>query len=140
MATPLAKVNDGERHWVVVDCKDQVLGRLATRIANILRGKTKPTYTPHVDTGDFVVAVNVAAIRLTGRKWDEKRYWRHSGFPGGIHSRTAYETRARHPEEILLHAVKGMLPKNFLARKILKKLKVYPGAEHPHQAQLANKQ
>lgn len=135
MSTRLAKKGEIEQKWVIVDCANQPLGRVATRIANILRGKTKPIYTPHTDTGDFVVALNVGSVRLTGKKWAQKEYWRHSGFPGGISSRTAETVRATKPEELLFRAVKGMLPKNFLSRSIIKKLKMYAGAEHPHAAQ-----
>ncbi|MBI2346712.1 MAG: 50S ribosomal protein L13 [Deltaproteobacteria bacterium] len=135
MTTRLAKPSEIARRWLLVDCRGQTLGRLATRIADVLRGKTKPIYTPHVDTGDFVVAINAREIRLTGQKLVQKRYWRHSGFPGGISSKTAGQLRETAPERILLHAVKGMLPKNALARHMLTKLKVYPGVEHPHSAQ-----
>lgn len=138
MATTYAKPNEVVRQWVLIDCAGQTVGRLATRIANILRGKHRPTYTPHADAGDFVVAINAAALRFTGNKWADKRYWRHSGYPGGISSKTAAEVRASKPEALLEHAVKGMLPKNFAAQRILKKLKIYPGAEHPHQAQLTS--
>ena len=130
-----AKPNEVPRKWVLVDLEGKTLGRMATRIADILRGKTKPQFTPHVDTGDFVVAINAHKITLTGNKLETKRYYRHSNYPGGMHSRTAAEILARKPEEILRHAVKGMLPKNALGKKLLKKLKIYAAAEHPHEAQ-----
>ncbi|NOY45458.1 MAG: 50S ribosomal protein L13 [Deltaproteobacteria bacterium] len=131
MATP----QTAERDWFVVDAEGQTLGRLASRIATILRGKHKPTYTPHVDTGDFVVVVNAEKVRLTGNKLDQKMYWRHSGYPGGIKGRTARQMLERKPEDVLRLAVKGMLPKNILGRNMLRKLKIYAGPEHPHQAQ-----
>jgi len=131
MATP----QTAEREWFVVDAEGQTLGRLASRIATILRGKHKPTYTPHVDTGDFVVVVNAEKVRLTGNKLDQKMYWRHSGYPGGIKGRTARQMLERKPEDVLRLAVKGMLPKNILGRNMLRKLKIYAGPEHPHQAQ-----
>jgi len=124
-----------ERNWYVVDATGQTLGRLATQIADALRGKRKPEYTPHVDTGDFVIVVNAEKISVTGNKRAEKRYYRHSGYPGGIRSRTLAEMLDRRPEEVIRLAVKGMLPRNRLARKQLTKLKVYAGAEHPHAAQ-----
>ncbi len=135
MKTYVAKSTDRQRDWHVVDADGQTLGRLATQIAEILRGKRKPEYTPHVDTGDFVVVVNAAKIRVTGNKLQDKRYYRHSGYPGGLRSRTLAEMLERRPEEVLRKAVKGMLPRNRLARRQLLKLKIYPGAEHPHQAQ-----
>ena len=131
VATPL----DRERNWLVVDANGQTLGRLATQIADALRGKRKPEYTPHVDTGDFVVVVNAEKITVTGRKLEQKRYWRHSGYPGAIRSRTLAEMLDRQPEEVIRKAVKGMLPRNRLARQQLRKLKVYAGEEHPHTAQ-----
>jgi large subunit ribosomal protein L13 len=131
MATP----QTAEREWVVVDCQGKTLGRLASQIAMVLRGKHKPTYTPHVDTGDFVIAVNADQVRLTGRKLDQKMYWRHSGHPGGIKGRSARQLLASKPHEVLRKAVKGMLPKNNLGRHMLRKLKIYAGADHPHQAQ-----
>lgn len=123
------------RKWFIVDADDQVLGRLATRIATVLRGKHRATFTPHVDCGDFVVVVNAKTVKLTGNKAADKRYWRHSGFPGGIYSRTAAEVLERQPEEVLRKAVVGMLPKNRLGRQLAKKLKIYAGTEHPHSAQ-----
>jgi large subunit ribosomal protein L13 len=135
MKTYVAKPSDRERNWLVVDAEGQTLGRLATQLANALRGKRKPEYTPHVDTGDFVVVVNAEKIRVTGKKMEQKRYWRHSGYPGGIKSRTLAEMLDRRPEEVIRKAVKGMLPRNRLARKQLTKLKVYAGPDHPHAAQ-----
>jgi large subunit ribosomal protein L13 len=133
--TYVATPSDRERNWLLVDAEGQTLGRLATRIADALRGKRKPEYTPHVDTGDFVIVVNAEKIRVTGDKLHSKVYWRHSGYPGGIRSRTLEEMLARRPEEVIRKAVKGMLPRNRLARAQLRKLKVYAGPEHPHQAQ-----
>jgi large subunit ribosomal protein L13 len=121
--------------WWVVDAKDQPLGRLASRIATVLMGKNKPTYTAHVDTGDFVVVINADKVKLTGRKREQKMYYRHSGYPGSLRSESFEHIIARQPEVPLTKAVKGMLPKNVLARSILAKLKVYASAEHPHSAQ-----
>jgi large subunit ribosomal protein L13 len=135
MKTYVATPAERQRDWYVVDAEGQTLGRLATRIADALRGKRKPEYTPHVDTGDFVIVVNAEKIRVTGDKLHSKVYWRHSGYPGGIRSRTLGEMLARRPEEVIRKAVKGMLPRNRLARAQLRKLKVYAGPEHPHQAQ-----
>jgi large subunit ribosomal protein L13 len=135
MKTYVATATDRQRDWLVVDAEGQTLGRLATRIADALRGKRKPEYTPHVDTGDFVVVVNAEKIRVTGNKLEQKRYWRHSGYPGGIKSRSLAEMLDRRPEEVIRKAVKGMLPRNRLARKQLTKLKVYAGPDHPHAAQ-----
>ncbi len=135
MKTYVANPMDRQRDWHVVDAEGQTLGRLATQIAEVLRGKRKPQYTPHCDTGDFVVVVNAAKIRVTGNKLQDKRYYRHSGYPGGLRSRTLAEMLERRPEEVLRKAVKGMLPRNRLARQQLTKLKIYAGAEHPHQAQ-----
>jgi len=131
VATPATR----ERNWLVVDATGQTLGRLATQIATTLRGKTKPEYTPHVDTGDFVVVVNAEKISVTGKKRTDKLYYRHSGYPGGIKERTLEEMLRRRPEEVIRHAVKGMLPRTRLGRKQLTKLKVYAGPEHPHVAQ-----
>jgi large subunit ribosomal protein L13 len=130
-----AKKGEVERRWYVVDADGQNLGRLATRIADTLRGKQKPQYTPHVDTGDFVVVVNAEKVVVTGQKLDQKRYYRHSGYPGGIRSRTLREQLERQPTEVLRTAVKGMLPRNRLARQQLGKLKIYAGPDHPHEAQ-----
>jgi large subunit ribosomal protein L13 len=135
MKTYQAKNTDRDRTWVVVDAEGKTLGRFATQIADLLRGKRKPTYTPHVDVGDFVVVVNAEKIRVTGNKLNDKRYWRHSGYPGGIRSRTLSEMLDRQPEEVIRKAVKGMMPRNSLARKQLLKLKVYAGPDHPHEAQ-----
>jgi len=135
MKTYVANANDRERNWLVVDATGQTLGRLATQIADTLRGKRKPTYTPHVDTGDFVVVVNAEKISVTGNKRAAKMYYRHSGYPGGLKTRTLNDMLERRPEEVLRLAVKGMLPRNRLARKQLTKLKIYAGPEHPHQAQ-----
>jgi large subunit ribosomal protein L13 len=133
--TYVAKPTDRERNWVLVDANGLTLGRMATQIADVLRGKRKPEYTPHIDTGDFVVVVNAEKIQVTGNKRQDKRYYRHSGYPGGLRSRSFEEMQARRPEEIIRLAVKGMMPRNRLARKQLTKLKVYAGPEHPHAAQ-----
>jgi large subunit ribosomal protein L13 len=135
MKTYTAKPGEIARDWYVVDAEGHTLGRLATQIADTLRGKGKPQYTPHVDTGDFVVVVNAEKITVTGQKLDQKRYYRHSGYPGGIRSRTLREQLDRRPTEVLRKAVKGMLPRNRLARQQLTKLKIYAGPEHPHAAQ-----
>jgi large subunit ribosomal protein L13 len=130
-----AKPGEITRRWYVVDAEGQTLGRLATRIADTLRGKDKPEYTPHVDTGDFVVVVNAEKIHVTGNKLDQKMYHRHSGYPGGLRSRTLREQLERRPTEVLRKAVKGMLPRNKLAAAQIGKLKIYAGPEHPHAAQ-----
>jgi len=135
MRTQSCKTGDREKEWFVVDADDKVLGRLASRIALVLRGKHTPKFTPFMDTGDFVVVVNVEKLRVTGNKATAKTYYHHTGYPGGIKGISYERMLARHPERILYHAVRGMLPKNRLGRKMLKKLKVYAGAEHPHQAQ-----
>jgi large subunit ribosomal protein L13 len=135
MKTRFAKKGEIERNWYVVDAKDKVLGRLATQIAVYLRGKHKAIFTPHVDTGDFVVVVNADKVRLTGRKLDQKIYYRHSTYPGGLKEESARSLLARKPEEVMREAVWGMLPKNRLGRKMLTKLKVYTGSDHPHGAQ-----
>ena len=135
MKTYSAKPGEVPREWFVVDAQDQVLGRLATRIAVVLRGKHKTRFTPHVDTGDFVVVVNAEKVKLTGAKEEKKQYVRHSGHPGGFRSMPAKEMRKRKPEEMIRLAVWGMLPKTSLSRRIIGKLKVYAGPEHPHQAQ-----
>ena len=135
MKTYNAKPGEVERRWYVVDADGQTLGRLATRIADTLRGKGKAQYTPHVDTGDFVVVVNAEKIAVTGNKLDQKRYYRHSGYPGGLRSRTLREQLKRRPTEVIRKAVKGMLPRNRLARQQINKLKIYAGPEHPHEAQ-----
>jgi large subunit ribosomal protein L13 len=133
--TYVANSNDRQRDWLVVDATGQTLGRLATRIADALRGKNKPEYTPHVDTGDFVIVVNAEKISVTGKKLTDKKYYRHSGYPGGLKVRTLAEQLERRPEDVIRKAVKGMLPRNRLARKQITKLKVYAGPEHPHVAQ-----
>ncbi|HHU52648.1 MAG TPA: 50S ribosomal protein L13 [Clostridiaceae bacterium] len=135
MKTYVAKPSEIERKWYVIDVADQILGRVATEIATILRGKHKPEYTPFLDTGDYVVVVNADKIKVSGKKEKDKVYRRHSGYPGGLKEVTLGEVRAKHPERIIKHAVKGMLPKNALGRQMLKKLKVYAGPEHNNQAQ-----
>jgi large subunit ribosomal protein L13 len=135
MKTWNAKPGEVERRWYLVDAEGKTLGRLATRVADTLRGKNKAQYTPHVDTGDFVVVVNAEKVAVTGKKLEDKRYYRHSGYPGGIRSRTLQEELDRRPTEVIRKAVKGMLPRNRLARAQLTKLKVYAGPDHPHGAQ-----
>jgi len=130
-----AKVGEVEREWLIIDATDLVLGRLSTRLATILKGKTKPQYTPHVDTGDFVVVINAEKIRLTGNKAETKNYYSHSGYPGGLKEVSFQRMLAKHPERIIEKAVKGMLPKNTLGRAMNRKLKVYAGPNHPHAAQ-----
>jgi large subunit ribosomal protein L13 len=135
MKTVLPKVDEIDRRWYVVDAEDQVLGRLASKLATILMGKDKPTYTNFLDTGDFVIVVNADKVRLTGAKLDDKKYYRHSGYPGGLKEINARGLLEKRPEQVLEFAVKGMLPKNKLGKGMLKRLKVYAGEEHPHQAQ-----
>lgn len=135
MRTYVATPETRERVWHVVDAEGKTLGRLATRVADVLRGKHKPEYTPHCDTGDFVVVVNAAKVAVSGRKREQKTYYRHSGYPGGLRSRTLEEMLERRPEEVIRKAVRGMLPRNRLGRAQLGKLKVYAGPDHPHQAQ-----
>jgi large subunit ribosomal protein L13 len=135
MKTYSAKPGEIERHWYLVDAESKTLGRLATQIADVLRGKGKAVYTPHVDTGDFVIVVNAEKVHVTGQKLDQKIYYKHSGYPGGLHSRTLREQLERRPEEVLRKAVRGMLPKNRLASAQLRKLKIYAGPDHPHAAQ-----
>ena len=135
MKTYSAKPSEVRREWLVIDATDKVLGRLASDIARRLRGKHKPEYTPHVDTGDHIVVVNAEKVRVTGRKTTDKIYYRHTGYPGGIKSQTFEELRDTHPERIIETAVKGMLPRNPLGRAMFKKLHVYAGPEHKHQAQ-----
>jgi large subunit ribosomal protein L13 len=135
MKTYSAKPGEITREWYLVDAEGKTLGRLATLIADRLRGKGKAAYTPHVDTGDFVVVVNAEKVAVTGKKLDEKMYYRHSGYPGGLKERTLRVQLERQPTEVIRKAVKGMLPKNRLARQQLNKLKVYAGPEHPHEAQ-----
>ena len=127
--------DDIQREWFVIDAKDQTLGRLATQVAVLLRGKHKPIYAPHMDVGDFVIIINADKIRVTGNKLDQKVYYRHSGYPGGIKSRTLREQLNRFPDRVIRTAVRGMLPKNSLGRTMIKKLKIYAGDKHPHQAQ-----
>jgi large subunit ribosomal protein L13 len=135
-ATRSARPAEVERRWVVVDAESQVLGRLASHVASLLRGKHRAIYTPHVDTGDFVIVVNAAKVKLTGRKRQQKTYYRHSGYPGGLRSTTAGALlEGPHAERVIEHAVRGMLPKNSLGRQLYRKLKVYAGPEHPHAAQ-----
>lgn len=135
MKTYSAKPGEVERQWFVIDLEGQTVGRAATQIATLLRGKHKPQFTPHVDTGDFVVVINADKVVFRGNKLDQKMYYRHSGYPGGLYESTAREVLARDPGRIITSAVRGMLPKTTLGRQLLKKLKVYAGPEHPHQAQ-----
>jgi large subunit ribosomal protein L13 len=139
MKTWTPKPEDIRREWVLVDAEDKILGRLATQVAMRLRGKHKPEFAPHVDNGDFVVVVNADKIRVTGNKLNAKKYYRHSGYPGGIKETGLREMLATKPEEVIRKAVRGMLPKNSLGRQLLKKLKVYAGTEHPHEAQQPQK-
>lgn len=136
MKTYSTKPADIKRKWHVIDASDKVLGRLATEVATLLRGKHKAIYVPHLDTGDYVIVVNAAKVRVTGDKAKKKIYYRHSGYPGGIKGMSFEEMMERHPSRVITHAVKGMLPKNRLGRSMLKKLKVYDGPNHPHEAQL----
>ena len=135
MKTTLAKPETTTHDWKIVDAKDQILGRLAVSIANALRGRNKPTYTPHVDTGDFVIVINADKVKLTGNKEDQKKYMFYSGYMGGEKYRSVADFREKRPEFIITNAVKGMLPKNKLASRMLTKLKVYSGEDHPHSAQ-----
>ena len=135
MNTKSVRKEDVEHAWYLLDAEDQILGRFATFVANKLRGKDKPTFTPHVDNGDFVVVVNAAKIKVTGNKFEQKKYHHHSLYPGGLKTSSFKEKIHRDPQGIILKAVKGMLPKNKLSNQILKKLKVYPGESHPHEAQ-----
>jgi large subunit ribosomal protein L13 len=135
MKTFLPKIDEIEKKWYVVDAEGQVLGRLASRIASVLMGKDKPSYTSFLDTGDYVVVVNAEKVKLTGRKLDEKMYYSHSGYPGGLKEINARDLQQKYPERLVQYAVKGMLPKNKLGRKMFKKLKVYKGEDHPHRAQ-----
>lgn len=129
------KPEDIQREWYVVDAKDQTLGRLASQIATILRGKHKPIFSPHVDVGDYIIVINAEKIRVTGKKLDEKIYYRHSGYPGGLKQLTLRQQLDKHPDRVIQTAVRGMLPKNKLGRAMIKKLKVYAGSSHPHEAQ-----
>ena len=135
MRTLFAKKGEVERRWYLFDAKDAVLGRLAVKIANRLRGKNKPIFTPNCDTGDFIIVVNAEKVKLTGKKLDNKIYYSHSGYPGGIKAETARDRLSRCPEKVLTEAVWGMIPKGRLGRAMIKKLKVYRGSEHPHKAQ-----
>lgn len=135
MKTYLPKVNLDARKWHVIDADGAVLGRLAAQVANILRGKDKPVYTPHLDAGDFVVVINAEKVRVTGKKETQKEYMTYSGWKGGEKYRTVEQVRAKHPERLITHAVRGMVPKNRLGRVLMTKLKVYKGGEHPHSAQ-----
>lgn len=135
MKTTMAKANEVDRKWYVIDAEGKVLGRLATEVANILRGKNKPIYTPHVDTGDYVIVINAEKVKLTGSKWDDKIHAYHTGYPGGRREVAYKEIREKHPERVIEYAVKGMLPKSRLGRSMFTKLKVYAGSEHPHAAQ-----
>ena len=139
MKTFMANAQNIERKWYVLDAENRVLGRVATQTARLLRGKHKPTYTPHVDTGDYVIVVNVDKIVLTGKKLDQKKYYRHSGFVGGLKEESAKNMLENKPEEMFIHAVKGMIPHNALGRKMIKKLKVYAGPEHDNAAQKPEK-
>ena len=135
MKTYTARAEDLEREWFLVNAEGKTLGRLASEIAQVLRGKHKPIYTPHLDCGDYVIVVNAEKVQVTGRKLDQKMYYRHTGYPGGIKSISLRNQLQKHPERVLQAAVRGMLPKNRLGRKMLKKLKVYAGDSHPHKAQ-----
>lgn len=139
MKTYLAPVNEIEKKWYEVDAEGKILGKLAVEIANCLRGKNKPTFSPFIDNGDFVVVKNADKIQLTGKKWDDKMYYRHTGYMGGLKETTAKELLVKEPTDLIRFAVKGMLPKNKLGRAQLKKLKIYAGAEHPHEAQQPTK-
>ena len=135
MKSYIAKPAEVERKWYVIYAEDKTLGKIASEVASILRGKKKPIYTPHVDTGDYVIVINAEKVRVTGKKEEQKIYKSHSGYPGGLKETTLRELRAKKPEEIIRHAVKGMMPKGKLGRQMFKKLKVYAGPEHPHTAQ-----
>jgi large subunit ribosomal protein L13 len=139
MKTFVAKEQDIQKKWYLVDARDKVLGRLATQVAMRLRGKHKPIFTPHADTGDFVVIINAEKVALTGNKWSDKIYYHHSGYTGGLKQIPAEKLRDKRPEDLLRFAVRGMLPKNTLGRRQLKKLKVYAGSDHPHDAQQPEK-
>jgi len=137
MKTYSPKAKDIEREWWVIDAKDKTLGRIATQIAKLIRGKHKPIYAPHIDTGDYVVVINAAKVKVTGKKAEQKVYYRHSGYPGGLKSQRFEELFDKDPVRVMELAVRGMLPHNRLGRAMFKKLKVYPGNEHPHQAQIS---
>jgi len=135
MRTYFPKKGEVERDWYVVDAEGKTLGRLSTEIARVLMGKHRPTFTPHLETGGFVIVVNAEKVKLTGTKWSDKVYYHHSQYPGGLRETTAGEMLAKHPTRLVEHAVKGMLPKNRVGRRLIRKLKVYSGDKHPHQAQ-----
>lgn len=135
MSTFMAKPETFQRHWYVIDATDQVVGRLAVQIATILRGKHRPTYTPHIDTGDFVVVINAEKVRFTGNKWESQTYHWYTRFPGGLKTAKAKDVLAKHPDRILREAVRRMVPRNILGRQQMTKLKIYAGPNHPHQAQ-----
>jgi len=135
MKTTLAKPAEIDRTWYIVDASEETLGRLSVRIANVLRGRHKPTYTPHIDTGDFVIVINADKVKLTGKKEEQKQYMFYTGYMGNEHYRNVADFRAKRPEFIIENSVKGMLPKNKLAREMIKKLKVFAGTDHPHEAQ-----
>ena len=135
MKTHSPKAKDIKREWWVIDARDKTLGRVASQVANLLMGKHKPIYAPHIDTGDYVVVINAAKVKVTGKKAEQKIYYRHSGYPGGLKSLTFEEVFNKHPSRVIEHAVRGMLPKNHLGRAMFKKLKVYPGSEYPRLCQ-----
>ncbi|MCB2202024.1 50S ribosomal protein L13 [bacterium] len=135
MKTFIPKIDPNNRNWYVVDLQDVILGRAAVQVADILRGKNKPIFTPHLDTGDHVVVVNAAGVKVTGNKRLQKKYHRYTGYPGGLRTRNFSEQMQKHPQDVFVKAVRGMLPKNRLGRKMIKKLHVYSGPEHPHRAQ-----
>jgi large subunit ribosomal protein L13 len=137
--TPTVSAKDIKKNWYLIDAEEKVLGRLATEVAQILTGKRKPTFVNYIDVGDFVVVINAEKVKLTGKKWSDKIYYHHSNYPGGLRMQTASDVRKKYPERLILHAVKGMLPKNKLRSSRLKKLKVYVGPEHPHSAQKPEK-
>jgi large subunit ribosomal protein L13 len=136
MKTYVAKKENLEKQWFLVDAEGKILGRLATKMASYLRGKGKPSFTPHLDCGDYIICINAEKVRLTGKKLEQKLYHRHSGYMGGLKTRTAERVLRERPEEVIREAVKGMLPKNSLGRKLLKNLKIYRGPDHPHKAQM----
>lgn len=135
MKTTITNEANVTRHWYIIDAKDQTVGRLATRIATVIRGKHKPTFSPHVDGGDYVVVINSEHVKFTGKKMDTKQYHNYSGYSGGLRSQTAREVLSKYPERVLTSAVRGMLPKNRLSRQVIKKLKIYAGDSHPHEGQ-----
>ncbi len=135
MKSYCAKKEDVQKEWILIDAKDQVLGRIATKAASILRGKTKPTFTPHVDTGDNLIIINAGQVKLTGKKWEDKQYYRHSGYPGGIKSLSARQLLERKPTELLKKAIVGMLPKNRLGRSLRTNMRIYETDKHPHVGQ-----